>query len=185
MRVLPGITLACCCATAARAQHLIAVRDATVIDGTGAPARAHQTVVVKDDRIWRVDSAGVALPAGTRVIDGRGMYVLPGFIDMHAHYAIGPVSFDTSKHPPAISMTYDRAASIEMLQTLLAYGVTSVRNPGGGTRESVALRDSVRLGFLRGPRIFTAGDVIDASISPGMVATVHNERDVRNEVGRQ
>src|SRR5436190_23376182 len=100
MRFLLAITLLCVSATAVRAQRLIAIRDATVIDGTGAPARAHQTVLVKDDRIWRVDSAGTALPSGTRVIDGRGMYVLPGFIDMHAHYAIGPVSFDTSKHPP-------------------------------------------------------------------------------------
>lgn len=185
MRVLLAITLVAVGATASGAQRVIAIRDATVIDGTSAPARSHQTVVVKGDRIWRIDSTTIPLPVGTRVIDGRGLYVVPGFIDMHAHYAIGPVSFDTSRQPPVITMAPDHAASVETLQTLVAFGITTVRNPGGGTTESLALRDSVRLGFLRGPRIFTAGEPIDATTSPGLVATVHNEREIRSEVDRQ
>src|SRR5678815_2784673 len=64
------------------AQRLLAIRDVTVIDGTGAPPRVHQTVLVRDDRIWRVDSANADLPPRTRIIDGRGMFVLPGFIDL-------------------------------------------------------------------------------------------------------
>jgi imidazolonepropionase-like amidohydrolase len=172
-------------ASTAEAQRLLAIRDVTVIDGTGAPPHAHRTVLVKDDRIWRVDSANASLPRGARVIDGRGMFVLPGLIDMHAHYSVGPVTFDTTKRPPAIYMTHDHAASVEQLQTLLAFGITTIRNPGGATRQSVAVRDSVRLGMLRGPRIFTAGEVIDATEAPGLVETVHNEKEVRDAVDRQ
>jgi hypothetical protein len=49
----------------------------------------------------------------------------------------------------------------------------------------VALRDSLRLGRLQGPRMFTAGSVIDLSFVPGMVATVKTEAEVRAEVARQ
>lgn len=167
------------------AQRLLAIRDVTVIDGTGAAPREHQTILVRDDRIWRVDPANIPLSPRTHIIDGRGMFVLPGLIDMHAHYSVGPVAFDTSKRPPVISMKYDHAASVEQLQTLLAFGITTIRNPGGGAKESVAVRDSVRLGMLRGPRIFTAGEVIDATEAEGLVKTVHNEREVRDAVDRQ
>jgi imidazolonepropionase-like amidohydrolase len=167
------------------AQRFLAIRDATVIDGTGAAPREHQTILIRDDRIWRIDPASAELPPRTRVIDGRGTFVLPGLIDMHAHYSVGPVTFDTTRKPPAIGMKYDHAASVEQLQTLLAFGVTTIRNPGGGAKESIAVRDSVRLGMLRGPRMFTAGEVIDATESEGLVTTVHNEKEVRDEVDRQ
>ena len=167
------------------AQQPIAIRDVTVIDGTGGPARPHQTVLLKGDRIWRVDSATTKVPAGVQVVDGRNLYLMPGFIDMHAHYTVGPLAFDTSRTPPTLTATYDPSAAVEMLRTLVAFGITTIRNPGGPTRESVALRDSVRLGLLEGPRIFTAGDVIDATASPGLVTTVRNEAEVRNAVRRQ
>ena len=169
----------------AGAQRPIAIRDVTVIDGTGAPPRAHQTVLIKGDRIWRVDTVTAPVPGGATLVEGKGRFVVPGFIDMHAHYAVGPVSYDPTKKPPVISMRYDHAASVEMLQTLLAFGVTTIRNPGGPTRESVALRDSVRLGLRVGPRIFTAGEVLDATTSEGLVHTVHSEQELRAEIDRE
>jgi len=70
------------------------LRGATVIDGTGAPPRGPVDLVVEGDRIAEVRSVGFpGLPVdedrrpedATREIDAEGMYVLPGFVDMHTH----------------------------------------------------------------------------------------------------
>jgi imidazolonepropionase-like amidohydrolase len=164
----------------------IVIHDVTVIDGSGAPPRAHQTVVIERDRITRVgDAAAITTPRGARVVSGAGKYLLPGLIDMHAHTSIGPVTMDTSVLPPRMASREDVPGSREALRTLLAFGITTVRDPGGRTEATVALRDSLRLGLVRGPRMFTAGSVIDASAAPGLVATVTTEAAMRAEVARQ
>lgn len=167
-------------------QSIVAIRGATVIDGAGTAPQPGMTIVLRNDRIAAVGMAEkTPIPRGARVIDGTGLYILPGFIDTHAHYALGPLKIDRSKSPATMRMTYDHAATIASLRTLLGFGITTIRNPGGPTRESVAVRDSVRLGFIRGPRIFTAGLVLDATSAEGLVATVRTAEDVRAEVARQ
>jgi len=64
----------------------IALTHVRVIDGTGAPARADQTVVIEDGRIRAVgDAATTAVPAGAQVIDLTGKSVFPGLVGMHDH----------------------------------------------------------------------------------------------------
>jgi imidazolonepropionase-like amidohydrolase len=170
----------------APAQSLVAIRGASVIDGSGSAARSAYTVVVRNDRIAALGpSRSTAIPRGARVIDGSGLYLVPGFIDMHAHYALGPITIDQNKNPPTMRMAYDHAAARASLGTLLQFGITTIRNPGGPTRESVALRDSVRLGLVSGPRIFTAGEVLDATNAAGLVTSVRTAEEVRAEVARQ
>ncbi|HEX3748567.1 MAG TPA: amidohydrolase family protein [Bryobacteraceae bacterium] len=110
-RFLP-LLLAC----AASAQVLV-LNDANLIDGTGAPARAHMRIVIRDGRIATVeDAAAGALPAGAEVRDLKGMTVLPGLFDAHVHLTSGPGNQD------AIAKT---------LRFGLMGGVTSVRDMGG------------------------------------------------------
>ena len=62
------------------------LRNASLIDGTGAPARAAD-VAVDGDRIAAVDPPGELTPeAGTEVIDLDGLVLAPGFVDVHTHY---------------------------------------------------------------------------------------------------
>ena len=57
-----------------------------MIDATGAAARAHVTVIAAGDRIVSVTPSGsTAAPKGSRVIDGKGKYLIPGLWDMHVH----------------------------------------------------------------------------------------------------
>lgn len=170
-----------------QAQRVVAIRDITVIDGTGSAPRVRQTVVLRGDRIAAVGRSGsTRIPRDARVIDGRGQYLLPGFIDVHAHYQLGPVSMDTVANVPVMRMALDPAGGVESLQTLLAFGVTTIRNPAANAVTAVAIRDSVRLGLLRGPRIFTAGEAIDG-IAPvdGLSVVVKSEDEARREVDRQ
>jgi imidazolonepropionase-like amidohydrolase len=74
-------------------QRLV-IRGATMIDGTGAPPQGPVDIVIEGDRISAIRSVGYPkVPinerrrpaAGDREIDGTGMFVLPGLIDMHTH----------------------------------------------------------------------------------------------------
>lgn len=65
---------------------VVALVHARVIDGTGAPARDGQTVVVEKGVIRAVgDSGAVAVPAGAKVVDLAGRTVLPGLVMVHEH----------------------------------------------------------------------------------------------------
>ena len=71
----------------------VAITHVRVIDGTGAPARADQTLVMTDGRIAALGpAASVSVPAGALVIDGAGKTVIPGLVMVHEHlfYPTGP-----------------------------------------------------------------------------------------------
>lgn len=98
----------------------LVIRGATVIDGSGAPPRGPVDIVIEGNRITDIRSAGTpGLPlAADRAprdaaheIDATGMYVMPGFVDVHGHNG------DPDKAPNA-SYGY---------KLWLAHGVTSVR----------------------------------------------------------
>lgn len=73
------------------AAQSVLYRDATLIDGTGAPGRPHVSVLVVGERIERVaPAAELTPPAGARVVDLSGKFLLPGLIDAHQHLATPP-----------------------------------------------------------------------------------------------
>jgi hypothetical protein len=103
------------------------LRGAMLIDGTGAPPVGPVDIVVKNNKIDRIISLGLPTPgmasSGNRVkletggkeLNCEGMYVMPGFIDMHAHIGGG------------------QAPMAEYVFKLwMAHGVTTIREPGSG-----------------------------------------------------
>ena len=90
-----------------------------VIDGTGAPPRENQTLVVRDGRIAALgDAASIATPAGAQLLDLTGKTVIPGLVMMHEHlyYPTGPGVYGN------LSESFTRL--------YLAGGVTSMRTAG-------------------------------------------------------
>jgi imidazolonepropionase-like amidohydrolase len=72
---------------------VVALTHVRVIDGTGAPARADQTLVIRDGNIAAMGSApSVTVPADATVIDATGKSVIPGLVMLHEHlyYPTGP-----------------------------------------------------------------------------------------------
>jgi N-acyl-D-aspartate/D-glutamate deacylase len=64
----------------------VRIRNARIVDGTGAPARDGD-VAVRDGKIVAVgDVPAGALPADARDVDARGQVIAPGFIDVHTHF---------------------------------------------------------------------------------------------------
>ncbi|MSO63050.1 MAG: amidohydrolase [Acidobacteria bacterium] len=71
----------------------LTIRNVMVIDGTGAPPFGPANVIVENNRIARIVNAGTpgvpskepVPPAAPNMIDGTGMYVMPGFVNLHTH----------------------------------------------------------------------------------------------------
>ncbi|MDQ3949403.1 MAG: hypothetical protein M3282_03570, partial [Gemmatimonadota bacterium] len=63
----------------------IVITHATVIDGVAAEPLRDATVVVRDGKIERIVAGRVDVPSGATVLDLKGRWLLPGFVDAHAH----------------------------------------------------------------------------------------------------
>jgi imidazolonepropionase-like amidohydrolase len=121
----------------------LAIRNVTVIPATGAQPIANVTVVIRGEHITAIGPAGTtSIPRGARVINGTGKFLLPGFIDMHAH----------------LSKTRSSALGL-----FVANGVTTLRDMGGDHEELLRWRREIRGGVRIGPRIFMAGPYLEAT----------------------
>lgn len=105
-------------------------------------------VIVKDDRIEAVGKREeIDKPDGVIEIDLEGGFILPGFLDIHAHW---DGSWDAD---------YKVKASWEFFANL-AYGVTTVHNPSADTVSIFTDAELVRSGKKLGPRIFSTGEIL-------------------------
>jgi len=147
-------------------EPMVALLNATVIDGTGRAPRTGQTVVISHGRVAAVGpSASVIVSTGARRIDLAGHTVIPGIVGMHDHL------FYTAVGGRAAQMSFTGP------RLYLGSGVTTIRTTGGrspyGELNTRALIDS---GKVPGPRIhFTApyltGDVGGGAGSMAQVAS--------------
>jgi imidazolonepropionase-like amidohydrolase len=116
-----------------------AVIGAAVFDGSGGPVLPDRTVVVRDGRIAELGGADeVQAPAGTRVFDGAGATLLPGLVDLHVH------------------LDFARP------ETVLARGVTTVRDLGWPAGRLAELRRVADERPSRSPRLRFAGQIVTA-----------------------
>lgn len=101
-----------------------------------------QTVVVRDGVITALGpSDSVEIPQNTRVVDGRGLYLMPGLTDFHVHLR-----------------------STDELRSYLAYGVTTIVHSSGamsGAPDLLRYREQLEGGEMLGPRLFTTGPILD------------------------
>lgn len=134
---------------------VVAIQHVRVIDGTGAPARADQTVVISNGSIAAVGSAAsTPAPAGAKVIDGTGRTLLPGLVMLHEHIF----------YPVGAGVYNDLTFSFPRLY--LAGGVTTMRTGGNmAGYTDFNLRRAIDAGEAPGPEMDTTGPYLEG---PGM-----------------
>ncbi len=105
----------------------LVIRDATIVNGRGTPAEGPMDIIIEGNKILDIIKAdpigmsrygpGFERPTGDCVIDAKGMYVIPGLIEMHAHVPLD------AQHVGPGTWRY-------MYKLLLGHGITTARNCG-------------------------------------------------------
>ena len=140
----------------------VVLKAARLIDGTGAAVINNAVVIVTDNEITGVGSAGsVRIPANARMIDLGDVTLMPGFIDAHTHL-IGRTLGDPAGDNALVRDFQSFAAilSVQNARATLMAGFTTVRNVGAGQFDDLALRKAIDEGWTPGPRMITAGHSI-------------------------
>jgi imidazolonepropionase-like amidohydrolase len=147
----------------------VALVGATLIDGTGGPPLEESAVVIRRGHVESVGSRrDFLLPERTTEVDLTGRWIMPGLVDGHVHLV------DPLAGVARWSMT-----------RYLAWGVTTVRDVHGPLRSVLAVRRQVNRGWSPGPRVYSAGAMIDGvpATYPDAVAAA-TARDARRGVDR-
>ncbi len=121
----------------------LVLEGATLIDGTGRSPVPDAVVVVEGTRIKAVGTSGqLSYPPGATVIRLEGRTILPGLIDGHVHL---------------------REYQLPMF---LPYGVTTIADIHNDTAWSIAQREALESGRIKGPRMFVSGARVTGPLGP-------------------
>src|SRR6267143_3677542 len=118
--------------------RVIALEGATLIDGAGGPPKPDVLIIIRNGHIEAIAHVNeIPIPTSAERINLVGKTIIPGLIDAHAHV--------------------ERWAA----GRYVAWGVTTVRDLHGGTDTVLSLKNELNLGSIVGPRMFSAGAMID------------------------
>ncbi len=132
----------------------------TLVDPEAREERSNAWMVVRDGHILQVGS-GKAPKGDYERHDMSGLYAMPGLIDAHAHITQGPYVTSIASGEPVIEMVAgDKYTRFNAL-IALAFGITSVRNPGGSTEAASHYDTMLARGDWIGPEALHAGSILE------------------------
>ncbi|HJQ12039.1 MAG TPA: amidohydrolase family protein [Gemmatimonadaceae bacterium] len=150
---------------------LVALTHATVIDGSGSPARNNQTIVLRDGRIESVGASNRAqIPRGAKILDLTGHTIIPGLVGLHEHTYFGGIS-----HP---------APMLHSALLYLAAGVTTAMTAGSMLPyNELNMKRLVDSGALPGPRMHIGGPYLTGPRGqPGAFRIIESPEDAARVV---
>ena len=151
---------------------VVALRDVTLLDGAGGPARRNQTVVLQGNRIAAVGAGDVvAVPEDAYVVELSGHTVMPGMVGLHNHLFY--MAAGGRMHP--MSYTGQRL--------YLASGVTTIRTTGSlATYAEINLKDEIEQGLQPGPRIHVTAPYMTGDQSLDIMTRLKDPEQARRFV---
>lgn len=130
---------------------MTAIIGAVLIDGNGGPPVTDSVVVISGSRIRAAGSrVNTPIPAAAQKINGAGLFIVPGLIDLHVHVG-------RRNGPGYVASEYTRERIEKNLNIYLYYGITAVRSIGADLDAAFEVRKVQRSGDIRTARLFTAG----------------------------
>ena len=151
---------------------VVALTNVRLLDGTGAPARDGQTIVIEGDRITAVGATGdVRVPGGAEVHDLRGHTVIPGLVGLHNH------SYYTGGRGRAAQLSFSGS------RLYLASGVTTIRTTGArAPYEELNLKRDIEAGRVIGPTMFTTGPYLTGEQGSSTMTRLEGPEQARRVV---
>jgi len=169
-RTVVRLTLIICLVFAnPAAAHDLVIKNARLIDGTGARPLDNVTIVVSDGRIKLVTQEHVDT-TDTLVIDARGNPVLPGLVDAHSHSMTDGTAVG---YPSIVKYSFTNDADVNAFidaslparyLNYLASGFTTIVDVGGYWPFIADIRKRVRSNDIPGPRMFITGPAFSSPI---------------------
>ncbi|MGH2564591.1 MAG: amidohydrolase family protein, partial [Ginsengibacter sp.] len=183
---------------AQKADQYILLKPDKVFDGE--QMQTGWIVLVKNNRIENAGAMNFKLPAGTEIIELKGMTLLPGLIEGHSHLFLHPYN-ETSWDDQVLkeSRAERTARAVTHADSTLMAGFTTVRDLGteGAMYDDVGLKRAIEKGVVPGPRMICATRAIvakgtygpkspsaDVTLPQG-AAEVGNVDEMANEVRTQ
>ncbi len=150
----------------AHAADRTALMGGSVVNLDGGAPLHEAVVLVEGDRIAAIGKQDeVAIPAGTKVIDVTGTWLIPGLMNMHVHFGLAlPGKMADELRNETEGQLAMRMAGYA--RESLEAGVTTIRSPGNSWpprfpgHVDIALRKAIEKGQADGPRIFSAGEAL-------------------------
>ncbi|HEY5773839.1 MAG TPA: amidohydrolase family protein [Chitinophagaceae bacterium] len=146
-----------------QADKYILLKPDRVFDGE--TMQTGWVVLVKNNKIEQAGSMMFKLPAGTEVIELKGMTLLPGLIEGHSHLFLHPYN-ETSWDDQVLkeSRAERTARAVNHARATLMAGFTTVRDLGteGAMYDDVGLKKAIEKGVIPGPRMIVATRAIVA-----------------------
>lgn len=147
----------------------VVLENVQLIDGTGAPPRAAQSVVIDNGRISAI-GASVEAPAGAARLDLSGHTVIPGIVGVHNH-----TFYTTSVRTSQMNVTAPRL--------YLASGVTTIRTTGSYSPYSeINMKRAIEEGEIAGPRMHVTGPYVTGAGASAMMTHVSTPEDAKRVV---
>ena len=147
---------------------MLVLQHVRVIDGTGAPAREDQTIILDRDKIVSIGPSGSDqhVSTGATVLDLTGRTAFPGLVGMHDHmYYIARPNLDADGHsePPLIVPQMPFSSP----HLYLGAGVTTLRTTGSvEPYTDLNLRREIDAGHIPGPHMDVTGPYLEGAHSP-------------------
>jgi imidazolonepropionase-like amidohydrolase len=157
MRKLAVLTICLLLVHTLMAQKRI-IHCGRLIDTKNLQVLNEMSVIVEGNMITGVEKGYIAGTGSDQIIDLKNRTVMPGLIDMHVH-----MEGETSPGSYLEDFTMNKADialhGVVFAERTLMTGFTTVRDLGG-TGANISLRNAINKGWVKGPRIFTAGKAI-------------------------
>ena len=152
-------------------EPIVALTNVRVIDGTGAPVRENQTILIENGHITQIGPASATrAPATARIVDLTGHTVIPGIVGMHDH-----TFYTTSQRSIQSNFSFPRL--------YLASGVTTIRTTGSMSPYSeLNLKKRIDDGEVPGPRMHVTGPYISGDGAGSGMYEVGTPDDARRVV---
>ena len=152
----------------------IVLNHVRVIDGTAAPAKDDQAIVIANGKIQSIGPAASAqIPAGAQVLDRPGYSVIPGIVGMHDHlYYTNSITLQVAGGRVAEPGLAIPTLSFTAPRLYLASGVTTMRTTGSlEPYTDLKIKSRIEAGLMPGPSIDATAPYLEGA--PTFFAQMH------------
>ena len=134
------------------------IYTSSYIDVLSGKVIGNSSITIDDNKIISIDKGYIKVSKNDKLIDLRGLTVMPGLMDMHVHF--GGEYQSKAERPVKVERETEAILATAHAYTTLKAGFTTVRQVGDSGLVAISLRDAIKNGYVVGPRIFTSGKSI-------------------------